>query len=172
MEKHMNLWSQLAHDLTSLNVTFPRYVVNKAFALYNVQDNKSNLMFAKAKVTPITPRSLPTLELLSVFLGVKCLHLILDSYPNVTFKRLVIAVDAQVVLSWLMSQQIKTKNQFAKNRLKDIRMMSQELKVKYNLDIVFKYVPTDQNPADLLTRGLSLIKFKDLLHFGHTVQNG
>ena len=106
----MNLWSQLAHDLTSLNVTFPRYVVNKAFdtdlylfcefskqsygfALYNVQDNKSNLMFAKAKVTPITPRSLPT-ELLSVFLGVKCLHLILDSYPNVTFKRLVIAVYA------------------------------------------------------------------------------
>ena len=180
MEKH--LWSQLAHDLTSLNVTFPRYVVNEAFdtdlylfcdsskqsygfALYNVQDNKSNLMFAKAKVTPIKPRSLPTLELLSVFLGVKCMHLILDSYPNVTFKKLVIAVDAQVVLSWLMSQQLKTKNQFAKNRLKDISMMTQELKVKYNLDIVFKYVPTDQNPADLLTRGLSLNKFKDLLQF-------
>ena len=100
-----------------------------------------------------------------MFLGVKCLHLILDSYPNVTFKRLVIAVDAQVVLSWLMSQQIKTKNQFAKNRLKDISMMTQELKVKYNLDIVFKYVPTDQNPADLLTRGLSLNKFKDPLQF-------
>ena len=98
------------------------------FALYNVQDNKSNLMFAKTKVTPIKPRSLPTLELLSVFLGVKCLHLILDSYPNVTFKRLVISVDAQVVLSLLMSQQIETKNQFAKNRLKDISMMTQELK--------------------------------------------
>ena len=49
--------------------------------------------------------------------------------PNVTFKRLVIAVDAQVVLSWLMSQQIKTKNQFAKNRLKDISMMTQESQV-------------------------------------------
>ena len=129
------------------------------FALYNVQDN---LMFAEAKVTPLKPRSLPTLELLFVFLGVKCLHLILDSYPNVTFKRLVIAVDAQVVLSWLMSQQIKTKNQFAKNRLKDISMMTQELKVKYNLNIFFKYVPRDQNPADLLTRGLPLNKFKRL----------
>ena len=88
MEKHMNLWSQLAHDLTSLNVTFPRYVVNEAFdtdlyffcdsskqsygfALYNVQDNKSNLMFAKAKVTPIKPRSLPTLEFLSRVFGCK-----------------------------------------------------------------------------------------------------
>ena len=59
----------------------------------------------------------------------------------------------------------KPKNQFAKNRLKDISMMTQELKVKYNLDIVFKYVPTDQNPADLLTRGLSLNKFKDLLQY-------
>ena len=44
-------------------------------------------------------------------------------------------------------------------------MMTQELKVKYNLDIVSKYVPTDQNTADLLTRGLSLNKFKDLLQF-------
>ena len=100
-----------------------------------------------------------------MFLGGKYLHLILDFYPNVTFKRLVIAVDAQVVLSWLMSQQINTKNQLAKNRLKDISMMTQALKVKYNLDIVFKYVPTDQNPADLLTRGSSLNKFKDLLQF-------
>ena len=157
MEKHMNVWSQLAHDLTSLNVTFPRYVVNEAFDtdLYLFCDSskqsygfalyKSNLMFAKAKVTPIKPRSLPTLELLSVFLGVKCMHLILDSYPNVTFKRLGIAVDAQVVLSWLMSQQIKTKNQFAKNRLKDISMMTQEL--KYNLDIVFRYVPNRSKPC-------------------------
>ena len=100
-----------------------------------------------------------------MFLGGKYLHLILDFYPNVTFKRLVIAVDAQVVLSWLMSQQIKTKNQLAKNRLKDTSMMTQALKVKYNLDIVFKYVPIDQNPADLLTRGLSLNKFEDLPQF-------
>ena len=135
------------------------------FALYNVQDNKSNLMFAKAKVTPIKPRSLPTLELLSVFSGVKCLHLILDSYPNVTFKRLVIAVDAQVALSWLMSQQIITKNQFAKNRLKDISMMKTISKLYLTFNSCVKYVPTDQNPADLLTRGLSLNKFKDLLQF-------
>ena len=85
--------------------------------------------------------------------------------PICYIQEIVIAVDAQVVLSWLMSQQIKTKNQFAKNRLKDISMMTQELKVKYNLDIVFKYVPRDQIPADFLTRGLSLNKFKDLLQF-------
>ena len=41
--------------------------------------------------------------------------------------------------------------------------MTHELKVKYKLDIVFTYVPTDQNPADLSTRGLSYNKFKDLL---------
>ena len=44
-------------------------------------------------------------------------------------------------------------------------MMTQELKVKYNWHIVLKYVPTDQNHADLLTRGLSLNKFTDLLQF-------
>ena len=180
MEKHMNLWSQLAHDLTSLNVTFPRYVVNEAFdtdlylfcdsskqsygfALYNVQYNKSNLMFAKAKVTPIKPRSLPTLQLLSVFFGCKMPAFNTGFLPQCYIQE---ACDcSRCPSSFVLADVPANKNQFAKNRLKDISMMTQELKVKYNLNIVFKYVPTNQNPADLLTTGLSLNKFKDLLQF-------
>ena len=71
-------------------------------------------------------------------------------------------VDAQVVLSWLMTDpcKIKTKNQFAKNRLKDIKVMIAEIKDKHNLDISFKYINTKDNPADLLTRGVVLSKLK------------
>ena len=48
-------------------------------------------------------------------------------------------------------------------------MVTLKLKVKYNnLDIVFKYVPTDQNLADLLT----LTSLKTYFNFGHTIQNG
>ena len=67
------------------------------------------------------------------------------------------AVDAQVALSWLMTDpcKIKTKNQFVKNRLKDIKVMVKEIKDEFNLNILFKYINTKDNPADLLTRGVT-----------------
>ena len=33
--------------------------------------------------------------------------------------------------------------------------MSQDIKKQYGLEIQFKYVPTTENPADMLTRGLT-----------------
>ena len=42
MGKHMNLWSQLAHDLTSLNVTFPRYVLT-LICIFSVIPQNNNL---------------------------------------------------------------------------------------------------------------------------------
>ena len=43
--------------------------------------------------------------------------------------------------------------------------MVEELKAKYNIPIYFKYVPTGENPADLLIRGLSIEKFKSNIEF-------
>ena len=34
------------------------------------------------------------------------------------------------------------------------------------MPVKFKYVPTDQNPADIITRGFTLNKFKLNLNFG------
>ena len=67
------------------------------------------------------------------------------------------------MLSWLLSDNIKTKNQFVRNRLKDIKEMIEELKKNASLSVKLKYVPTDQNPADLLTRGVTFEKFQQSL---------
>ena len=129
-------WSALSKDLSQLtSIEFPRFCIDKdkpselyifcdsskqayGFAAYNVQDGKSSLIFAKAKVAPMKSKSLPTLELLSVFLAVKCLPTLLDAYSQGMIHNVTISVDAQVVLAWLLSEEIKTKNQFAKNRLR------------------------------------------------------
>ena len=87
------------------------------------QGSSANLIFAKSKVAPLKRKSLPTLELLSVFLSHKGLFSLLKTFRKVKIRKIVIAVDAQVVLAWLLSDDVKTKNQFAKNRIMDIHKM-------------------------------------------------
>ena len=176
-------WTSLSKDLSQLpSLEFPRPCIDTdmpsemfifcdaskqayGFCAYNVQNGKSTLVFAKAKVAPMKAKSLPTLELLSAFLSVKCLPTLLKVYSPGNVPNVTIAVDAQVVLSWLLSGEVKSKNQFAKNRLKDIHQMLKVIQEKDGIQINFKYIPTESNPADLVTRGLTFNKFQQRLDF-------
>ena len=183
-EKSRGDFVNLCKDLNQLHtLEFPRYTLsedkdtdlylfcdaskNKAygFVCYGVQEGKSHFLLARPRVVPSDPKSLPTLELLSVFLAVKGLFSMLKTYSNYNINKIVIAVDAQVVLSWLLTDVVKTKNQLACNRIKDIHRMLKELKDKFKIPISFRYIPTAENPADLLTRGLSFEVFKKNLKF-------
>ena len=64
-------------------------------------------------------------------------------------KRIVVVVDAQVVLSWILSENIKTKYIFTRNRFKGIRERVEKL-IALVYDLTFKYVRTTDNPADLI----------------------
>ena len=103
---------------------------------------------------------MPTLELLSVFLAIKGLFGLLKTYKNDQINNIYVGVDAQIVLSWILTDVVKTKNQFTRNRIRDIHRMCNELKEKHKVPIHFRYVPTQLNPGDLLTRGLSFVEFK------------
>ena len=182
-EESVMTWTKLSKDLTGLSdVGFPRYSLSEdepadlyifcdaskqayGFVAYGVQNGKSGFLVAKTKVAPIKSKSLPTLELLSAFLAMKNLFSLLKSHNKIKFNNVYIALDAQVVLSWLLADVIKTKNMFARNRIRDIHKFVKEIVDQFNVNIFFKYVPTKENPADLLTRGLSLEMFKDNLLF-------
>ena len=45
-------------------------------------------------------------------------------------------------------------------------MLKKERNSELNVSVKFRYVPTDQNPVDLITWGLILNKFKFNLNFG------
>ena len=125
----------------------------------------SSLLFSKCKSSPLKSKTIPTLELLSVFLALKCLITMLKFIPVKNIKDLFICVDAQIVLSWILSKNVKTKNIFARNRIKDIVQMSDSITKDFDLTCKFKYVPTAENSADLVTRGLSFSAFKDKFDF-------
>ena len=181
-EEIVREWTSLSQDLEKLSsVEFPRYSLSEdimgdlyvfcdaaksayGYAAYVVQDGQSHLIFSKVKVAPLKTKTLPTLELLSVFLAFKGLFTLLRNFSNI-IKNVFIGIDAQVVLTWVLSDSIKTKSIYTKNRVRNIHEMKSQLEEKYQIPFHFKYVPTSQNPADLLTRGLKLEKFKDNLLF-------
>ena len=154
---------------------FPKYVVNSAslivfcdasqraygFTAFIFQCGSANLVFSSS---PLIKRTLPSLELLSVFLPVKCIPNILKVFPLETVKRIIVAVDTQVVLSWILSENIKTKCLFTWNHLKDIREKIGKLH-DLGFDLMFKYVNTSDYLADLITRGITLGKFRSELQF-------
>ena len=182
-EESGKAWIHLAKDLEGLSdIKFPRYSLSEGeqtdlylfsdaskqaygFVAYAVQNGKSGFICSKTKVAPVIKKSLPTLELLGVFLTLKNLFSMLSTFKKVNVENVYIATDSQVVLSWLLADIVKTKNGFACNRIKDCHKMFGDLQKQFNIKIQYKYVPTKENPGDLLTRGLSLQSFRENLNF-------
>lgn len=175
------IWSKLATDLEGLKtVEFPRYAFSQdqqtdllvfcdaskrayGYVAYAKQGVDTNFIFSKCKTAPLQERTLPTLELLSVFIGLQGLKTMLGIFKNCNFRKVYVAVDAQIVLSWILSDIVKNKKVFVANRIKDIKKMKADIFAEFSVEIQFKYVPTAENPADLLTRGLSLESYKQNL---------
>lgn len=127
-------------------------------AIYAVSDKSSYLVFCKTKVSPSQEKSLPQLELLSAFLALKCVSNILSMF-KFSLKSIKILMDSQVALSWIIAPTAKIKSIFVKNRCHDISQMREKIKENYRVDPSFSYVPTKDNIADLLTRGVHFREF-------------
>ena len=173
------IWNKLCSDLDNLkNLEFNRKAYNDSdnldlfifcdaskqmygFVSYMRKTGESisnKFLFAKARSSPLKTKTLPTLELMSVFLAFKCLESILTSVAA-NIGKVFVCVDAQIVLSWILSKKIKSKNVFASNRVNDISNISKILEEKFSVKFIFKYIPISKNPADLLTRGISFSEF-------------
>lgn len=161
----LKVWQSLAKDLNKVNlININRYAGSKnnnnSLHIFTDSSNQaygcvaylvsedSHLIFAKGKVNPIkNKRSIPQLELLAICLGVKILSSLIKNL-SCSLSHIYLWSDSQVCLNWLnQNNNFKTKNVFVKNRLLEIS--------KADLKINFRYIPTNQNPADFISRGLS-----------------
>ena len=111
------------------------------------------LIKAKAKIVSVnknpTEDSIPRWELTSILIAANLLVFVLDAVESLKNNKMFIWNDNKAALSWC--SQLEIKDTYVHNRVVDIRK-----KCPY---ATIKYVPTQENPADILTRD---IKAEDL----------
>ena len=110
---------------------------------YITKGKQSTLLMSKARVAPLKQLTMPNLKLMAAVIGARLMAHLLQSVPS--RKPSFLWSDSQIVLHWLTTnRKLKT---FEQNRVAEIQELTESQK--------WSYCPTDQNPADLLTRGIA-----------------
>ena len=104
---------------------------------------KVDLMFSKTRLAP-QKITIPRLELLGVLIGIRALKFVEKEFC-LPIANKILWTDSQCVLYWM--QTTKPLPVFVSNRLREIKSLPK---------VCFKYVPTEDNPADMTTRGKTL----------------
>ena len=113
---------------------------------YLLRNHEVALVMAKSRVAPIKVLTLPQLELMAALIGARLASFIHNAIKN-RYEALEVHLwsDSQIVLHWLRSH--KQLKQFVANRVKSIKDLFPST--------IWHYCPTTDNPADLLTRGIT-----------------
>ena len=107
-----------------------------------------HLLFAKSRLCPSKTASIPRLELMAVLIGVRSVSFVKEQL-RLPIKKITVWTDSQCVLHWLKST--KPLSVFVENRTKEIK--------EHPFD--FRYVTSEENPADMATRGLTSKQFQN-----------
>ena len=101
---------------------------------------------AKSRVAPLAATSIPRLELMAAVLGLRMAGSI-SRVLNASLDQATFWSDSMNVLCWIRGRSRSFKP-FVANRVGEIQTATDPKQ--------WRYVPTNKNPADLLTRGLKL----------------
>lgn len=118
-------------------------------AVYLRQLNEANeistsLVYGQAKVAPVTPTSIPRLELCGAVLAVQAAQRVLKEI-DMEITEVIYYTDSKVVLGYIANESRRF-YVYVANRVQLIRSLSTPEQ--------WRYVESEQNPADLATRGV------------------
>ena len=133
----------------------------KAYSAVAFLCNKSSTSFvmSKARVAPLKQLTLPRLELMGALTGARLSYFIsqaLDLPPSTVH----LWSDSQIVLYWLKSQ--KKLHHFVSHRVTKTCQLTSTA--------TWKYCHTEENPVDLLTRGITVVQMQSSLFWHHGPQ--
>ncbi|XP_049886768.1 uncharacterized protein LOC126381312 [Pectinophora gossypiella] len=107
----------------------------------------ARLFIAKCRVAPLKSLTIPRLELCAALTAVRLYKKVIDSIRNPQIiSNCYFWSDSMITLSWIKSSPHKL-NAFVSHRVNEIQTTTGHH--------TWRYVPTKQNPADLISRGLT-----------------
>ena len=106
--------------------------------------SRTAFIMAKTRVAPLKELTLPKLELMAAVVATRVSTFIITSL-SLQETPLYLWSDSQIVLYWI--QQKKKLTPFVSNRITEIHQLAPTA--------IWGYCPTEDNPADLLTRGIT-----------------
>ncbi|EGT44313.1 hypothetical protein CAEBREN_30889 [Caenorhabditis brenneri] len=115
---------------------------------------KTKLLMAKSRVKPLKGSerlTIPRLELMALWLATNCaVYIKNELHSCMPFESVEFFSDSMIALAWTTTQ--KPLKCFVANKVK---LIKENCKILRDCEIEhkFHYVPTEQNPADLTTRG-------------------
>ena len=113
-----------------------------------------SLVAAKTKVAPITGQTIPKLELSAAFILARLISNVKEAIEtNIEVRDIICWSDSQIVLFWILRTE-KMHKPFVQNRVAEIRETISPQQ--------WRYCPTEENPADLASRGILGSKLKGL----------
>jgi hypothetical protein len=119
-------------------------------AIYIKSGANVSLYIAKTRVKPLKETTIPRMELLAAVTAYRLIKYTQEALNGlISFKKQVIWIDSQIVLHWIKSE--KKLPIFVHNRVKELHEFPGD----------FRYVTSKDNPADLLTRGISAEELKN-----------
>ena len=119
-------------------------------------DDQVSFVMAKSRVAPLKQLSLPRLELMAALTAARLSKFIRDALHSLNIITHLWA-DSQIVLHWLQSN--KNLNSFVHHRVSEIHQLTN--------DATWNFCPTSDNPADLLTRGITSSQLKSSTLWNH-----
>ncbi|XP_062557014.1 uncharacterized protein LOC134221856 [Armigeres subalbatus] len=124
-----------------------------AYCIDDQNRKTMNLLCAKSRVVPMEKANqlaltLPRKELLGAKLLAELMHKVSGIIPS-RIDQAYYWCDSQVVLAWIHSH-VPHNEVYVSNRIKVIRSLTNQED--------WRYIPTDQNPADVVSRGISVRK--------------
>ena len=115
-------------------------------------DSSTHLIMCKNRVAPQKKLTIPRLELMGALLLARLMAVVAAFLKHLKIDAIVYYSDSMNVLYWLRSEH-RMWAVFVACRIKEINALSSFTS--------WKYVPTDQNPADIATRGLKPSELKE-----------
>ncbi|CAO4379232.1 unnamed protein product [Caenorhabditis nigoni] len=173
-DDHNSAWIEITEGIHDFEKTLPRHVVDKqkknklvvftdaskeatACCIYVVNDLGSNLIFGKSKIKPLKETwTIPKLETQALRMGTDKALMAVKALQEggIEVDQVVILTDSTIALDWLKSKPGREKSGgvFIDNRIKAIIEAAGQIEER-GVRVQFGHIMTDQNPADLGTRG-------------------